>query len=76
MVFITVNGWWYRGTGAAPVIAQVARDMDILPSVQTTPFQLEGKVRNEQAQKGIEKFARMWIQFVIINTNCAMSMEI
>jgi cell division protein FtsZ len=70
MVFITAGMGGGTGTGAAPVIAQVARDMDILTvGIVTTPFHFEGKVRNEQAQKGIEKFRKNVDSLVIINNN-------
>ncbi|WP_194851001.1 cell division protein FtsZ [Nonlabens antarcticus] len=70
MVFITAGMGGGTGTGAAPVIAQVARDMEILTvGIVTTPFHFEGKVRNEQAQKGIEKFRRNVDSLVIINNN-------
>ncbi|PPK94441.1 cell division protein FtsZ [Nonlabens xylanidelens] len=70
MVFITAGMGGGTGTGAAPVIAQIARDMDILTvGIVTTPFQFEGKVRNEQAQKGIEKFRSSVDSLIIINNN-------
>jgi cell division protein FtsZ len=70
MVFITAGMGGGTGTGAAPVIAKIARDMDILTvGIVTTPFQFEGKVRNEQAQKGIEKFRKSVDSLIIINNN-------
>ena len=70
MVFITAGMGGGTGTGAAPVIAQVAREMEILTvGIVTTPFHFEGKVRNEQAQKGIEKFRKNVDSLVIINNN-------
>jgi cell division protein FtsZ len=70
MVFITAGMGGGTGTGAAPVIAQIARDMDILTvGIVTTPFQFEGKVRNQQAQKGIEKFRKSVDSLIIINNN-------
>ncbi|OUS18717.1 cell division protein FtsZ [Nonlabens dokdonensis] len=70
MVFITAGMGGGTGTGAAPVIAQIARDMDILTvGIVTTPFQFEGKVRNEQAQMGIEKFRKSVDSLIIINNN-------
>ena len=70
MVFITAGMGGGTGTGAAPIIAQVAREMDILTvGIVTTPFHFEGKVRNEQAQKGIEKFRKNVDSLVIINNN-------
>jgi cell division protein FtsZ len=70
MVFITAGMGGGTGTGAAPVIAQIAREMDILTvGIVTTPFHFEGKVRNEQAQLGIEKFRKNVDSLVIINNN-------
>ncbi len=70
MVFITAGMGGGTGTGAAPVIAQIARDMDILTvGIVTTPFHFEGKVRNEQAQMGIEKFRKSVDSLIIINNN-------
>lgn len=70
MLFITAGMGGGTGTGAAPVIAQIARDMEILTvGIVTTPFQFEGKVRNEQAQKGIEKFRKNVDSLIIINNN-------
>src|SRR5210317_965969 len=55
MVFITAGMGGGTGTGAAPVIAKLAKDKDILTvGIVTIPFQFEGKLRNNQAQKGIE----------------------
>lgn len=56
MVFITAGMWWGTGTGAAPVIAQIAREMGILTVwVVTKPFSFEGKRRFEYALEGLEK---------------------
>ena len=56
MVFITVGMGGGTGTGAAPIIAKAARELDLLTiGIVTIPFSFEGKTRNEQAQKGIEK---------------------
>jgi cell division protein FtsZ len=70
MVFITAGMGGGTGTGAAPVIAKAARELDILTvGIVTTPFQFEGKVRNEQAQQGIEKLRRNVDSLIIINNN-------
>ena len=54
MVFITAGMGGGTGTGAAPVVAQIAKDMDILTvGIVTKPFAFEGKLRMEQAEKGI-----------------------
>ena len=56
MVFVTAGMGGGTGTGAGPVIAQVARDMGVLTvGIVTVPFNFEGKRRLEQAQDGLEK---------------------
>lgn len=56
MVFITAGMGGGTGTGAAPVVAQVAKEMDILTvGVVTKPFTFEGRKRATQAESGIEK---------------------
>ena len=70
MVFITVGMGGGTGTGAAPVIAKVARELDLLTiGIVTTPFSFEGKTRNEQAQKGIDKLREYVDSLVVINNN-------
>jgi cell division protein FtsZ len=55
MVFITAGEGGGTGTGAAPVVADIARNMGILTiGVVTRPFSFEGKRRATQAEKGIE----------------------
>jgi cell division protein FtsZ len=56
MIFITAGMGGGTGTGAAPIIAQVARDLDILTvAVVTKPFDFEGKKKRLIAEEGIEK---------------------
>ena len=70
MVFITAGMGGGTGTGAAPIIAQMAREMNILTvGIVTTPFSFEGKIRNDQAQAGIEKFRHHVDSLIIINNN-------
>ena len=70
MIFITAGMGGGTGTGAAPVIAKLAKEMDILTvGIVTTPFHFEGKIRNEQAQKGIEILRDHVDSLVIINNN-------
>lgn len=70
MVFITAGMGGGTGTGAAPIIAKQARDMDILTvGIVTIPFKFEGKVRNEQAQKGVEKLRKNVDSLIVINNN-------
>ena len=55
MVFITAGMGGGTGTGAAPIIAQTAREMGILTvAIVTMPFEFEGKRRKQQADEGIE----------------------
>jgi len=54
MVFITAGMGGGTGTGAAPVIARIARELDILTvGIVTLPFSFEGKKKMEQAEIGI-----------------------
>ncbi|MCL4135856.1 UNVERIFIED_CONTAM: hypothetical protein GTU68_015366, partial [Idotea baltica] len=70
MVFITVGMGGGTGTGAAPIIAKVAKEMDLLTvGIVTIPFSFEGKMRNEQAQRGIEKLTKHIDSLVVINNN-------
>ncbi|MFT5217649.1 MAG: cell division protein FtsZ [Glaciecola sp.] len=70
MVFITAGMGGGTGTGAAPVIARVAKEMDILTvGIVTMPFQFEGKIRIAQAQKGIETLRQHVDSLVVINNN-------
>ncbi len=70
MVFITAGMGGGTGTGAAPVIAKLAKEMDILTvGIITMPFQFEGKMRCQQAQKGIERLRDHVDSLIIINNN-------
>jgi len=70
MVFITAGMGGGTGTGAAPVIARQAKEMDILTvGIVTIPFQFEGKMRNEQAQLGVENLRRHVDSLIVINNN-------
>ncbi|SDS15985.1 cell division protein FtsZ [Winogradskyella sediminis] len=70
MVFITAGMGGGTGTGAAPVIAKMAKELEILTvGIVTMPFQFEGKMRNAQAQRGIEKLRSHVDSLVVINNN-------
>ncbi|MEP0264550.1 cell division protein FtsZ [Dokdonia sp.] len=70
MIFITAGMGGGTGTGAAPVIAKMAREIDILVvGIVTIPFQFEGKMRNEQAQKGVDKLRSQVDSLIVINNN-------
>ncbi len=70
MVFITAGMGGGTGTGAAPVIAQLSKERDILTvGIVTMPFQFEGKNRLEQAVEGIEKLRKQVDSLIVINNN-------
>jgi cell division protein FtsZ len=70
MVFITAGMGGGTGTGAAPVIAQLAKEREILTvGIVTIPFLFEGKVRQEQALIGIEKLRKQVDSLIVINNN-------
>ena len=70
MIFITAGMGGGTGTGAAPVIASMAREMDILTvGIVTSPFAFEGKRRNQQALLGIEKLRASVDSLIVINNN-------
>ena len=70
MLFITAGMGGGTGTGAAPIIAEMAKDFDILTvGIVTIPFNFEGKNRELQAAKGLEKLKRSVDSLIIINNN-------
>lgn len=70
MIFITAGMGGGTGTGAAPIIAKMAKELDILTvGIVTIPFQFEGRMRNEQAQLGVEKLRAHVDSLVVINNN-------
>ncbi len=71
MVFVTAGMGGGTGTGGAPIVAQIAREMQALTvGVVTIPFQFEGKQRKRNASKGIEEFkAHVDTLIVIPNDN-------
>ncbi|MFH4967686.1 cell division protein FtsZ [Gaetbulibacter sp. M240] len=70
MVFITAGMGGGTGTGAAPIIAKMAKEKDILTvGIVTMPFAFEGKMRIEQSQKGIEKLRDVVDSLIVINNN-------
>ena len=67
MVFVTAGMGGGTGTGAAPVVAKVAHEMDILTvGIVTKPFAFEGKRRMDQAVEGIEEFSQYVDSLVVI----------
>jgi cell division protein FtsZ len=70
MLFIAVGLGGGTGTGAAPVIAQVAKEMGILTvGVATLPFKFEHRVRKEIALKGLEKLKEHVDTYIIIHND-------
>lgn len=70
MVFITAGMGGGTGTGAAPIIAKIAKDMDILTvGIVTMPFQFEGRMRSKQAQLGIDQLRQNVDSLIVINNN-------
>jgi cell division protein FtsZ len=70
MVFITAGMGGGTGTGAAPIIAKIAKELSLLTvGIVTMPFEFEGKQRTSQAQKGIEKLKEHVDSLIIINNN-------
>ncbi len=70
MVFITAGMGGGTGTGAAPVIAKIAKEMGILTvGIVTVPFSFEGKRRLEQADLGLEKLRNNVDSLIVINND-------
>ena len=70
MVFITAGMGGGTGTGAAPVIAKVAKEMGILTvGIVTVPFSFEGKRRLDQANLGLEKLRNNVDSLIVINND-------
>ncbi|WP_218598372.1 cell division protein FtsZ [Polaribacter sp. NJDZ03] len=70
MVFITAGMGGGTGTGAAPIIAKIAKDMDVLTvGIVTMPFAFEGRRRAKQAQLGIDQLRQNVDSLIVINNN-------
>ena len=70
MVFITAGLGGGTGTGAAPIIAEMAKSLDILTvGIVTMPFQFEGRLRLEQAQNGLQRIKETVDALIVINNN-------
>lgn len=70
MVFITAGMGGGTGTGAAPVIAKVAKDLDILTvGIVTVPFAFEGKKRKQQAEEGLKEMRDNVDTLLVINND-------
>ena len=68
MVFVTAGMGGGTGTGAAPVIAKVARELGILTvGIVTVPFSFEGRKRRQQAEEGLENMRESVDTLLVIN---------
>lgn len=76
MVFVTAGMGGGTGTGAAPVIAQVARECGALTvAVVTRPFHFEGKRRRRQADEGVERLSQAVDTLITIPNQRLVSMS-
>jgi len=70
MVFITAGMGGGTGTGAAPIIAKIAKELGVLTvGIVTMPFEFEGKKRMNEAQKGIKALRENVDSLIVINNN-------
>jgi len=70
MLFITAGMGGGTGTGASPIIAKAARELDILTvGIVTTPFAFEGKRRKLQAEDGMEELKKYVDSFLVISND-------
>ena len=70
MLFITAGMGGGTGTGASPIIAKAAKEMDILTvGIITTPFSFEGKRRKTQAEEGLEEFKKHVDSYLVISND-------
>ena len=75
MLFVTAGMGGGTGTGASPVIAKLAHEMGILTvGIVTSPLAVEGKIRNEQAFRGIEELSRNVDSLLVINNENIVEM--
>lgn len=74
MVFVTAGLGGGTGTGAAPVIARIAKELGALTiAVVTKPFALEGKKRMQSAEEGLNKLRQHIDSIIIISNNNLMT---
>ena len=75
MLFVTAGMGGGTGTGASPVIAKLAHEMGILTvGIVTSPLAVEGKIRYEQAFRGIEELSRNVDSLLVINNENIVEM--
>jgi len=77
MIFITAGMGGGTGTGAAPVVAEIAKELGILTvAVVTKPFRFEGVKKQAQAEKGIEELLRHVDSLIVIPNEKLLSSEL
>ncbi len=70
MLFITAGMGGGTGTGASPIIAKAARELDVLTvAIVTTPFSFEGKRRRMQAEEGLEELKKYVDSYLVISND-------
>ncbi|NEU08649.1 cell division protein FtsZ [Flavihumibacter sp. R14] len=70
MLFITAGMGGGTGTGASPIIAKAAKELDILTvGIITTPFSFEGKRRKTQAEEGLDEFKKYVDSYLVISND-------
>ena len=70
MVFVTAGMGGGTGTGAAPVVARIAKDKGMLTvGIVTIPFECEGRRRKQQAQSGIEELRKHVDTLIVISSD-------
>ncbi|MEO8794078.1 MAG: cell division protein FtsZ [Daejeonella sp.] len=70
MLFITAGMGGGTGTGASPIIAKAAKELDILTvGIITTPFSFEGKRRKIQAEEGLDEFKKYVDSYLVISND-------
>jgi len=75
MVFITAGLGGGTGTGGAPVIAEICKDLGVLTvAVVTKPFQFEGKRRNYQAEEGVDELRRIVDTLIVVPNQRLLSL--
>lgn len=76
MIFITAGMGGGTGTGAAPVVAEIAKEMNILTvAVVTKPFKFEGVKKMGQAEKGVEQLLKNVDSLIVIPNEKLLSTE-
>lgn len=70
LLIITAGMGGGTGTGASPIIAKIAKEMDILTiAIVTTPFSFEGRKRDINSQKGIEELKKSVDSLIVVSNN-------